>query len=155
MVSCVSAHLAMDFISLTEIEASFRRMERMLDAMLEQSRAYLERERIALRDESNRSGFGHGVPLFIWGYQFEKRVAYRSEIKLAAATLRYLEPSTEEEARIISVRSTALIFQTGKQSRVRETKETTYPIEEFLNMKLEQVVINCIVDAERALAPYN
>jgi hypothetical protein len=145
----------MNFKHITEIEASFRRIEQMLDAMLEESRTYLERERIALRDDSNRSGFDKGFPYFVWGYQLEKREAYRSEIKVAAANLRYLEPSIEEEAQIMSVTSIALIFQIGKQSRVREIKERLYPIEEFLAMKLNQVIMNCIVEAEQVLAAYN
>ena len=145
----------MNYKTITEIEVSFRQVEQVLDAMLEESRTYLERERIAVRDNSNRSGFDRGFPYFVWGYNFEKREAYRSEIKVAAANLHYLEPAIEEEAQIINVASMAQIFQTGKQSRVTEIKKWIYPIEEFLNMKMEQIIMNCIVAAEEVLATYN
>jgi hypothetical protein len=144
----------MAFKSLAEVEASFRRVEQRLDAMLEESRAYLEREQIALRDDSNRSGFGGGYPYFVWSYQFEKRVAYGSEIKLAAANVWYIEPAEEEEAQIIKVTAIAEIFQTGKHSRVKEIKDRTYLIEKFLHLKLEQVIMNCFVAAEQVLIKY-
>lgn len=83
----------MSFRSTTDIEASFRIIERRLDAMLGESRVHLERERIALRDDSNRSGFSKdGFPYFMWGYHFERREAFGSEIKAAAVNLRYVEP---------------------------------------------------------------
>ncbi len=144
----------MNYKPLTDIEASFRRIEQRLDAMLEESRSYLESERIALRDESNRSGFDKGFPYFVWGYNFEKREVYRSELKVATANLRYIEPILEGEAQIIKVGSAAQIFQIGKLSRVQEVKETTYPIEEMLNMKLNQIVMHCIAIAEQVLAAY-
>jgi hypothetical protein len=101
-----------------EIEASFRRVEQMLDTMLEESRAYIEREGIGLRDESNRSGFDPGgFPYFVWAYYFEKREAYGSEIKRAEARLSYREPVYKDESRMIEVTSGAEIFQIGKQSR--------------------------------------
>lgn len=122
--------------------------------MLEESRTYLEREQIALRDDSNRSGFGHGFPHFVWNYWFEKREAYRGEIKRAAADLWYFEPAEEGEAQVIKVTSIAEIFQIGKFSRVIETEDRYEPIEKFLNMKLEQVVANCFMFAEQVLVKY-
>ena len=139
----------------SEIEASFRRAEQMLDAMLEETRTFFEREGIRLRDCTNRSGFdGSGFPSFHWAYNFEKRTPYGSEIKVAAAGLSYREPVFKDESPTIKVTSGAYIFQIGKQSRVSEWKEEVYPIEDFLKMKLEQVVINCFAIAEQVLAKY-
>ncbi|HEY8562080.1 MAG TPA: hypothetical protein VIL74_17030 [Pyrinomonadaceae bacterium] len=130
-------------------------MERLLDAMLEESRTYLEFERIAMRDDSNRSGFdGGGFPSFTWAYRFEKRTPYGSEIKSSVARLWYREPVYEDEAHSIEATSVAQIFQIGKQSRVSEKKERVYPIEKFLNMKMHQIVMECFAEAERVLAKY-
>ena len=130
-------------------------MEQVLDAMLEELRAYLEREGIAVTDNSNRSGFdGSGFPSFTWAYRFEKRTPFRSEIKLAAAALWYREPVYEGEAQTITVTSIAQIFQIGKQSRVQESKKEDYPIGDFLKMKMEQVIMNCFTVAGMVLAKY-
>lgn len=145
----------MTFRPDTEIEASFRQVERMLDAMLEESRMYLEREGIDLRDATNRSGFdGSGFPSFSWVYHFEKRMPFGSEIKLAAASLCYREPVYEGETQSIEVTSGAQIFQIGKQSRVNAWEEEVYPIGDFLKMKMDQVIKSCFASAERVLAKY-
>lgn len=145
----------MGFRPDSEPEASFRGVEQMLDAMLEESRTFLEREGIRLRDATNRSGFdGGGYPSFIWAYHFEKRTPFGSEIKLAAASLWYREPVYEEDAQTIKVASSAQIFQVGKQSRVLEWKEEVYPVWDFLKTKMEQVITNCFAFAEQVLAKY-
>jgi hypothetical protein len=147
--------MSMSFRPNSEIEASFRRVEQMLDAMLEESRTFLEREGIRLRDATNRAGFdGSGFPSFIWAYDFEKRTPFRSEIKLAAASLWYREPVYEDESQTINVKSSAQIFQIGKQSRVREWKEEVYPMDDFLKMKMEQVIMNCFAFSEQVLVKY-
>jgi hypothetical protein len=137
-----------------EIEASFRRVEQMLDTMLEESRRYFEREGIGLRDGSNRSGFDWTSPYFVWAYYFEKREAYGSEIKRAEARLWYREPAYKDESRRIEVTSGAEIFQIGKESRLREITKATYSIERFLDVGLREVVISCIAAAEQVLAKY-
>lgn len=127
----------------------------MLDEMLEETRAFIEREGIKLRDTTNRSGFdGSGFPAFQWTYHFEQRTPFGSEIKVAAAVLLYREPVCKDESPTIEVSSGAYIFQIGKQSRVSEWKEEVYPIEDFLKMKMEQVIINCFAFAEQVLAKY-
>ena len=139
----------------SEIEASFRRAEQMLDAMLEETRTFIEREGIRLRDSTNRSGFdGSGFPAFQWTYQIEKRTPYGSEIKVAAACLSYREPVCKNQSPTIEVSSGAYIFQICKLSRVSEWKDEVYPIEDFLKMKMEQVIINCFAFAEEVLAQY-
>lgn len=136
-----------------EIEASFRRVEEALDAAVEESRAHFEREGVGLRDDSNRSGFdGSGFPYFTWAYHFEKREAYGSEVKSAAARLSYREPLYEGEAQRIDVTTVAQIFQIGKQSRVGETEKATYTIERFQSVGLGRVVTECLAAAERVLA---
>jgi hypothetical protein len=145
----------MSFRPVGEIEASFRRVEQMLDTMLEESRGYFEREGIGLRDGSNRSGFDPGgFPYFVWAYYFEKREAYGSEIKRAEARLWYREPVYKDESRRIEVTSGAEIFQIGKQSRLREITEATYSVERFPDAGLRQVVMGCIAAAEQVLAKY-
>lgn len=144
----------MEYRDDTEVEASFRPLERRLDARLEEARARLEREGIAVRDNSNRSGFGGGFPYFTWAFNFAKREDYGSEIKRATARLWYLEPALEEEPQTIEVTSVAEIFQIGKQSRVSEVSKTVYPIEEFLNLRMEQVIIDQLAAAEQILAEY-
>jgi hypothetical protein len=139
----------------SEIEASFRRVEQMLDEMLEETRVFIESESIKLRDSTNRSGFdGSGFPAFQWTYYFEKRTPFGSEIKVAAASLSYREPVYKDQSPTIEVSSGAYIFQIGKQSRVSEWKDEVYPIEDFLKMKMEQVIINCFAFAEKVLAKY-
>ena len=123
--------------------------------MLVGSRAHFEREHIGLRDETNRSGFDPvASPSFVWAYHFERREAYGSELKVASARVSYREPVYEEEAQRISIASVAEIFQTGKQSRVKEIKEEAFSIERFLNAGLEQIVMHCIAAAEQVLAKY-
>ncbi|HYP51489.1 MAG TPA: hypothetical protein VEQ34_11160, partial [Pyrinomonadaceae bacterium] len=126
----------MEFIAHAEVEASFRPLERKLDAMLEEARARLNDEGIAVRDESNRTGFGGGFSDFVWAFDFEKREDYGSEIKRAKARLWYFEPDMKGEPRKIEVTSVAEIFQIGKQSRVYEVSKVVYPIEQFLNLKM-------------------
>ena len=127
----------------------------MLDAMLEESRTFLEREGIRLRDSTNRTGFdGGGFPAYEWTYHFEQRTPFGSEIKVAAASLSYREPVCKDQSPTIEVSSGAYIFQIGKQSRVSEWKEEVYPIEDFLKMKMEQVIINSFAFAEQVLAKY-
>jgi DNA-binding cell septation regulator SpoVG len=139
----------------SEIEASFRRVEQMLDAMFEESHTFFEREGIRLRDSTNRTGFdGSGFPSFQWAYQFEKRTPFGSEIKVAAAVLLYREPVCKDQSPTIEVSSGAYIFQISKLSRVSEWKDEVYPIEDFLKMKMEQVIINCFAVAEQVLAKY-
>ena len=139
----------------SEIEASFRRVEKILDEMLEKTRAFIESRDIRLRDSANRSGFdGSGFPAFQWTYHFEQRTPLGSEIKVAAASLSYREPVCKDESPTIEVSSGAYIFQIGKQSRVSEWKEEVYPIEDFLKMKIEQVIINSFAFAEQVLAKY-
>jgi hypothetical protein len=138
-----------------EIEASFRQMERMLDTMLEDSRAYFEREGIGLRDESNRSGFDPvNAPSFVWAYYFERREAYGSEIRRAEARLWYREPVYTDESRRIEVTTGAEIFQIGNQSRVREMTKAVYSVERFADAGLRRVVMDCIVAGEQVLAKY-
>lgn len=144
----------MEFKTHVEVEASFRPIERMLDTMLEEVRACLENRGIVIRDDSNRSGFGHGFSYFIWAFDFEKQEAFGSEIKRAMAELWYLEPSLQEEFQRIEVTSGAEIFQIGKQSRMKEVRKTVYPIDQFLNLKMDQVIMDCIEYAEKSLAKY-
>ena len=151
----MSKLLPMSLKSTPEVEKSFRRVEQMLDSMLEETRAYLELERIAVRDSSNRSGFdGGGFPSFTWAYQFEKRTPYGSEIKSSVARLWYREPVYEDEIQRIEVTSVAQIFQIGKLSRVSEKKEWVCPIEKFLNMKMDQVIMDCFAVSEQVLVKY-
>jgi hypothetical protein len=144
----------MGFKDNAEVEASFRPVEQRLNAMLEKVRSRLEDKGITVRDDSNRSGFGGGFPYFTWAFNFVKREDYGSEIKRATARLWYFEPALEEEPQTIKVTSVAEIFQIGKQSRVSEVSDVVYPIEQFLNMKMEQVIIERLADAERLLAEY-
>lgn len=97
---------------------------------------------------------GHGSSYFVWAFNFEKREDYGSELKLATARLRYFEPDQKEEPRMIKVTSASEIFQTGKQSRVLERKEEIYPLEQFLNLKIEQVIIAQLAVAGQILAEY-
>lgn len=145
----------MGWKTTAESEASFRPIEHSLDVMLEQIRASLVNKGIVLREGSNRSGFGgHGYDYFSWSFHFEKREALGSEIKLATARLKYLEPIMEEDSQTIEVSSIAEIFQTGKQSRVCEIKEMIYPIEQFLTMRMDQVISDNIAAAEQILSKY-
>jgi hypothetical protein len=137
-----------------EVESSFRPIERMLDAMLKEARTLLQRKGVAVRDGSNRSGFGHGYSYFVWAFNFEKREDYGSEIKRATARLWYFEPALKGESQRIEVTSVAEIFQIGKPSRVRETTEMDFPIEQFFTMKMDQVVLDCIAAARQTLAKY-
>jgi hypothetical protein len=121
----------MEYKVQDEVEASFRPVERRLDAMLEEARARLALQGIIIRDDSNRSGFGGGFPYFVWAFNFEKREYYGSEIKRATTRLWYLEPSPKEEVQRIEVTSVAEIFQIGKQSRVCEGNKVVYPVEQF------------------------
>jgi hypothetical protein len=144
----------MGFRDTAEIEASFRPVERRLDEMLGRARERFEQERIALIDRSNRSGFGGGFPYFVWSFNFEKREEFGSEIKRSTARLWYLEPALEDEPQTIEVTSHAEIFQISKQSRVRESTKTIYPLQEFLEMEMDEVVTDCLAVAERVLAKY-
>jgi hypothetical protein len=145
----------MDFRNTTEIETSFRSLEQRLDAMLEDARAGLEREGIASVDDSNRSGFdGSGIPAFVWHFRFVRREDFGSEIKRATVRLRYGEPALEGESQRVEVTSVAEIFQIGKQSRVAEVMEMVYPLEQFLNLKMERVIMDWIAAAEQILAKY-
>jgi hypothetical protein len=145
----------MDFRDTNEMEAAFRPVEQRLDAMLEEARPTLERERIFLSEHSNRSGFGgHSYPAFTWSFHFEKRHWYGSEIKRATARLTYQETCREGEPQRMEIISMAEIFQTGKQSRVREIKEMLYPIDQFLNMRMDLIIIDCIADAQQVLSKY-
>ena len=144
----------MSFRPINEIEASFRSVEQRLDAMLEIARARLEREGIALSDISNRSGFDGGFPAFAWGFRFVKREDFGSEIKRATVRLEYREPALEGEPQMIEDTFVAEIFQIGKQSRVRETSKMVYPIGQFLDMSMDQVVTDRIAAAGLILAKY-
>ena len=145
----------MGWKTTAEIEASFRPIEHSLDAMLEQIRASLVNKGIVLREDSNRSGFGgHSYTTFRWSFHFEKREALGSEIKRATARLNYLEPIMEEDPQTIEVTSLAEIFQIGKQSRVREIREIIYLIDQFLNMKMDQVISDNIAAAKQILSKY-
>jgi hypothetical protein len=145
----------MDIRTDTEIKASFREIERKLDAMLEDARPRLERERIVSFDESNRTGFdGGGYPAFDWDFRFVRREDFGSEIKRATARLQYREPVLKEDSRKVEVMSAAEIFQIGKPSRVAEATKTVYPLEQFLDLKIEQIVIDSIAAAEKILAKY-
>ncbi|MDQ3800347.1 MAG: hypothetical protein M3384_12925 [Acidobacteriota bacterium] len=143
----------MSWRTIEEAEASFRPIERMLDAMLEESRANLVNEGILLREDSNRTGFGgHSYPAFIWSFHFEKRQPYGSEIKRATAQLTYRETLAEGEPQKMEVTSYAEIFQTGKQSRFSEGRKMLYPIDRFLSMRMDLIIIDCIAEAERILS---
>jgi hypothetical protein len=145
----------MGWKNITEVEASFRHIEPSLDEMLEQARASLVNKGIVLHDDSNRSGAGgHDFAYFTWSFHFEKREDYGSEIKRATVRLYYREQLMEEDPQTIEVTSVAEIFQIGKQSRVREVREMIYPIEQFLTMRIEQVIIDNLVAAEQILAKY-
>ncbi|HEX8251069.1 MAG TPA: hypothetical protein VF599_23040 [Pyrinomonadaceae bacterium] len=145
----------MDFRTTAEIEASFRSMEQRLDAMLEAARAGLERERIASVDDSNRSGFdGSGMPSFAWRFRFVKQEDFGSEIKRATVRLRYGEPILKGESQKIEATSVAEIFQIGKKSRVTEIRKMVYPLEQFLDLSLNQVIADFVAPAEQFLAKY-
>jgi hypothetical protein len=60
----------------------------------------------------------------------------------------------DEDSQTIEVTSVAEIFQIGKQSRVREVREMIYPIEQFLNKRMDQVIIDNLVAAEQFFAKY-
>lgn len=138
-----------------EIEASFRPIEHLLDGMLEQAYASLINRGIVLREDSNRSGFGgHSYTTFRWSFHFEKRQAYRSEIKRATTRLNYLEPIMEEDPQIMEVTSVAEVFQIGKESRVSEISEMLYPINQFLNMRMDSIIFESIAAAEQILSKY-
>jgi hypothetical protein len=145
----------MGWKNIADIEASFRHIEQSLDVMLEQVRPSLVNKGIVLRDDSNRSGAGgHDFAAFIWSFHFEKREDYGSEIKRANVRLWYREQLMEEDPQTIEVSSVAEIFQTGKQSRVCEVKKMIYPIEQFLTMRMDQVIIELLASAEQILAKY-
>ena len=142
-----------DFRTIDEMEAIFRPIEQKLDSMLEQARPILEHEQILLSEHSNRSGFGgHSHPAFTWSFYFEKREPYGSEIKRATIQLTYRVTELEAEPRQIEVTSIAEIFQIGKQSRIREKKEMLYSIDQFLNMKMDLIIIDCTTDSEQTLS---
>ena len=144
-----------DWKTTAEAEAAFRPIERRLDAMLEESRTRLVNEGIVLREDSNRTGFGgHSYPAFIWSFHFEKHQPFGSEIKRAKVQLTYRETFQVEAPHRMEVRSVAEIFQTGKLSRVIEVKEVLYPIDQFLNMRMDLIIIDCIANAEHFLSKY-
>ena len=145
----------MGWKTFAEIEASFRPIEHSLDTMLEEICASLVNKGIVLREDSNRTGVGgHSYTTFRWSFHFEKRAAYGSEIKRATVRLNYLEPIIEEDPQIIEVTSVAEIFQTGKQSRFIEASEKTYPINQFLNIKMDSIILENITAAEQILSKY-
>lgn len=143
----------MNWRTIDEAEASFRPVERMLDAMLEESRASLVSEGIILREESNRTGFGgHSYPAFSWSFHFERRQPYGSEIKRATTKLTYRETLLQGEPQQMEVAFVAEIFQIGKQSRFCEGREMIYPIDQFLNMRMDLIIIDWIAAAEHILS---
>jgi hypothetical protein len=78
----------MGWKNITEVEASFHRIEHTLDMMFEQVRPSLVNKGIVWRDNSNRSGAGsHDFAYFTWSFHFEKREDYGSEIKRATVRL--------------------------------------------------------------------
>lgn len=145
----------MGWKNIADVKASFRRIEQSLDAMLEEVRTGLVNKGIVLRDDSTRSGGGgYDFPYFTWSFHFVKREDFGSEIKRATVRLYYREQLMEEDPQTIEVGSVAEIFQTGKQSRVLEVKEMIYPIEQFLTMRMDQVIIEELAAAEQFLAKY-
>lgn len=152
---CAQTLLSMDFRTISEMEAIFRPVEQRLDAMLENARPILEHEQILLSEYSNRSRFGgHSHPAFSWSFQFDKREPFGSEIKRATTQLTHRVTELEGEPQQIEVTSIAEIFQIGKESRVREISKTFYPINQFLNMRVDQVIFDNIAAAEQILAKF-
>jgi len=120
--------------------------------MLEKAGPQLEVNQILVHDESNRSGFDKsGVPYYLWGYRFEKRMPYGSEIMLASVRLKYLEPPIPQEASNVRARWTAEIFQTGKESRVKESGEQNMSLEQLNAADLGTLICSLIVHAQTVL----
>jgi hypothetical protein len=141
----------MNWKTTAEAEVSFRPIERMLD----ESRSNLVNEGILMREESNRTGFGgHSYPAFIWGFHFENRQPFVSDIKRAKVQLTYRETLLEGESQRMEVTTVAEIFQIGKQSRFSEGRKMIYPIDQFLNMRMDSIIIDCIATAKQVLSKY-
>jgi hypothetical protein len=145
----------MDWKNTDEIEASFRQIEHSLDVRLEQACVNLVNKGIVLREDSNRSGIGgHSYTSFVWSFHFEKREAFGSEIKRATVQLWYREPIMEGDSQRMEITSVAEIFQIGKQSRLCEVREMFYPIEQFLTMKMDQLILENFAATEQILSKY-
>lgn len=138
-----------------EIEASFRRVERLLDAMLGEAAAFLEQEGIDVQDATNRSGFDQGgFPSFVWAYDFNRRRPFGCEIKQASVGLWYREPVYDDDTQSMEVTSVAQIFQIGKLSRVSESQKQIHPISDFLKMKIDEVIRHGFAYVDHVFANY-
>ena len=124
----------------SDLNASFRDIERRLDELVEADSSALERDGITVIDASTRTAH-YKNPFPSWCYRFESRRPNGGpEIALVTVRLTFDESMTAELPSRIRVRSRSEIFQLGQSSRWEQTDEELLPITELTERGIADVV---------------
>ena len=134
----------MSFRTDTDLRACFATATQQLDTQVENARQVLVAQGISTEDHSNRSGFGGGIPYFLWEHWFEQRYPLGPEVALARACVTYLEPLDTETPPEVELDWRAEIFQLGQLSRFKREEQQRVPLGEFLMCDFPRVVLDSI-----------
>ena len=120
----------------SDLNASFRDIERRLDELVQSDAPGLERDGITVIDASTRTN-----PFPSWCYRFESRRPNGGpEIALVTVRMMFDETMTAESPNCIRVRSRSEIFQLGQSSRWEQTDDELLPIAGLMERGLANII---------------
>ena len=138
----------MPFRHDTDLQACFATATKQLDTQVDNARQALAAHGVSIEDRSNRSGFGGGIPYFLWDHWFEQRSPLGPEVALVRVCITYLDPPDTETPPEVELRWLAEIFQQGQLSRFRREERQRVLLSEFHARDFSSVVLDSIYHAQ-------
>lgn len=121
-------------------ENAFRRVEQILDRLLQDALIQLNDEDISATDESARE-FHYKNQFLTWSYRFESRRTYRGpEIALVTLRIRFDEPLNLDETHDVKIWMRCEVFQIGQLPRWEHTDEFAMPLADIMKRGIAELV---------------
>jgi hypothetical protein len=136
----------------TPVESAFRAAEAELDAMVAAAVGMLSGADVEIVDNSDRT-YHYKNQSLLWEFRFTATWSLGYEVAKVMVRLSCPEPAIAGEASSVVATTTAEIFQTGKQSRVRRKREMAIAWESLRSRALEAVIFAEIQWGREALTP--
>ena len=135
---------------MDDSEADFRRVEAVLDKLLNAAEHELQLMGVRIIDQSARS-YHYKNDYLSWSYAFQKDLPSGVETASVTVRLTYDEPMQSGQTPHIHLSWTAEIFQTGKISRIRNQSEHLCPLSELAPEGIVMCVLKAVRDGEDSL----
>jgi hypothetical protein len=137
---------------MDRIEAEFRRVESILDELLEQAGEPLRVAGLRVVDHSGRTYHYKNDYLF-WSHAFVKEWPVDPERARVTAYLDYAEPMRLEEPPRVRLSWRAELFQQGQTSSVDERGESVLSLDDLQRRGIGAAVVEAVAEGAARLPP--